>query len=213
VALKCNYKQLWRVKRVFRDEKSLLDTRQIFHQKDWTVRDHVFCSFLALVLRKELDQRLVRAGHRFEWAEIKQNLKVLQSVTTEENGRQLAIRSQSKGVCGKIFQAVGAGMSPTIRDVEPIPEKQDGSANKICSTFNRNSSPPKKRYNQHQFSKCENLAGPKPGNQKVGNWGKTGVYGTVYNALSFFTIASMYSTISVSRAVSSPLAILSLTHF
>ncbi|EFK10465.1 conserved hypothetical protein, partial [delta proteobacterium NaphS2] len=79
---------------------------------------------------------LVKAGHRFEWAEIKQDLKSLQTVTIEENGRRLAIRSQSKGVCGKVFQAVGVAMPPTIRDVEPIPEKSDGSANKIRVSFN-----------------------------------------------------------------------------
>ena len=121
VALK--YKELWRVERVFRDVKSLLETRPIFHQKDQTIRGHIFCSFLALVLRKELDRRLVGAGHHFEWAEIKQDLKALQTVTIEENGKRLAIRSQSKGVCGKIFQAVGIAMPPTIRDVAAIPEK------------------------------------------------------------------------------------------
>jgi len=134
VALK--YKELWRVERVFRDVKSLLDTRPIFHQKDQTIRGHVFCSFLALVLRKELDRRLVAADHQFEWAEIKQDLKALQSITIEEKGRRLAIRSQSKGVCGKIFQAVGVAMPPTIRDMEVIPEKSDGSANKILAPFN-----------------------------------------------------------------------------
>jgi transposase len=105
VALK--YKELWRVEKVFRDIKSLIDTRPIFHKRDATIRGHVFCSFLALVLRKELDRRLSQAGHRFEWAEIKQDLKALQRVTIEEDGRRLSIRSQSKGVCGKIFNAVG----------------------------------------------------------------------------------------------------------
>ena len=114
VALK--YKELWRVEKVFRDVKSLLTTRPIFHQKDQTIRGHVFCSFLALVLRKELDRRLIKAGHRFEWAEIKQDLKALQRVTIEEDGRRLSIRSQSKGACGKIFQAVGVAMPPTIQD-------------------------------------------------------------------------------------------------
>jgi len=114
VALK--YKELWRVEKVFRDVKSLLDTRPIFHKRDATIRGHVFCSFLALVLRKELDRRLSQAGHRFEWAEIKQDLKALQRVTIVENGRSLYVRSQSKGVCGKIFQAVGVAMPPTIQE-------------------------------------------------------------------------------------------------
>ena len=114
VALK--YKELWRVERVFRDIKSLLDTRPIFHKRDATIRGHVFCSFLALVLRKKLDRRLLQAGHRFEWSQIKQDLRALQRVTVEENGRRLSIRSQSKGVCGLIFKAVGVAMPPTIQE-------------------------------------------------------------------------------------------------
>ena len=104
------------MEKIFRDVKSLLTTRPIFHQRDRTIRGHVFCSFLALVLRKELDRRLVGAGHRFEWAEIKQDLKALQRVTITENGKRLSIRSQSQGVCGKIFQAVGVAIPPTIQD-------------------------------------------------------------------------------------------------
>jgi transposase len=114
VALK--YKELWRVERVFRDVKSLLETRPIFHQRDRTIRGHVFCSFLALVLRKELDRRLLKAGHRFEWAEIKQDLKALQRVTIKEDGRRLSIRSQCQGVCGKVFQSVGVAVPPTIKE-------------------------------------------------------------------------------------------------
>jgi len=114
VALK--YKELWQVEKVFRDVKSLLETRPIFHQKDRTIRGHVFCSFLALVLRKELDRRLLKNGHRFEWAEIKQDLKALQRVTIEEDGRRLSIRSRSQGVCGKVFQSVGVALPPTIQD-------------------------------------------------------------------------------------------------
>lgn len=116
VALK--YKQLWQVEHVFRDIKSILDTRPVFHQKDETIRGHVFCSFLALILRKELDRRLEMAGHSFEWATIKQDLKSLQEITMEDNGKSLAVRSECKGVCGKIFQSVGVAIPPTIREVQ-----------------------------------------------------------------------------------------------
>ena len=112
VALK--YKELWQVEHVFRDMKSVLDTRPIFHQRDETIRGHVFCSFLALLLRKELDRRLEQAGHNFEWADIKQDLRALQEITIKDNGKSLAIRSDCLGVCGKIFQAVGVALPPTI---------------------------------------------------------------------------------------------------
>jgi transposase len=114
VALK--YKELWQVEQVFRDIKSILGTRPIYHQMDETIRGHVFCSFLALVLRKELDRRLEKAGHCFEWADIKQDLKSLQEITIEEKGKRLAIRSECRGVCGKVFQSVGVAIPPTIRE-------------------------------------------------------------------------------------------------
>jgi hypothetical protein len=115
VALK--YKELWQVERVFRDVKSMLETRPIFHKCDDTIRGHVFCSFLALVLRKELERHLEKAGHVFEWSHIKQDLQALQETHIEENGNQLAIRSKVEGVCGKVFQAVGVAMPPTIREI------------------------------------------------------------------------------------------------
>lgn len=111
------YKELWQVEQVFRDMKSVLDTRPIFHQLDETIRGHVFCSFLALVIRKELDRRLEKAGHCFEWADIKQDLKALQEITIEDRGKTLAIRSECLGTCGKVFQAVGVAVPPTIREV------------------------------------------------------------------------------------------------
>ena len=105
------------MERVFRDVKTLLETRPIFHKHDYTIRGHVFCSFLALVLRKELDRCLDAAGNCFEWAEIKQDLKALQAVTIEENGKRLSVRTQCKRVCGKVFQAVGVALPPTIREI------------------------------------------------------------------------------------------------
>jgi len=115
VALK--YKELWRVERVFRDVKSLLETRPVYHQNDANIAGHVFCSFLALVLRKELDQRLVANGHHFEWADIRQDLKALKQVEIEENGTRFAIRSECKGVCGKVFQSVRVALPPTIKQL------------------------------------------------------------------------------------------------
>jgi transposase len=115
VALK--YKELWQVERVFRDLKSLLETRPVYHQRDENIRGHVFCSFLALVLRKELERRLNNAGHVFEWSDIKQDLKALQLVTLEEGRKRFSIRSQCQGNCGKIFQAVKVALPPTIREM------------------------------------------------------------------------------------------------
>ena len=116
VALK--YKELWMVEQTFRDMKSAIDTRPLFHKRDETIRGHVFCSFLALVLKKELDDRLVSQGLQFEWADIKQDLKALQEVTLEENGSTLAVRTECQGTCGKVFKATGVAVPQTIRAIQ-----------------------------------------------------------------------------------------------
>ena len=115
VALK--YKELWQVERTFRDMKTLLATRPVYHHKDENIRGHVFCSFLALVLRKELERRLNAKGHEFEWSQIKQDLKALQTVTIEDNGKRIEVRSRCEGICAQIFQSCGVAIPPTIREV------------------------------------------------------------------------------------------------
>jgi hypothetical protein len=48
------YRNLLAVEDAFKTAKALLTTRPIFHKTDAGIRGHVFCTFLALVLRKEL---------------------------------------------------------------------------------------------------------------------------------------------------------------
>jgi len=115
VALK--YKQLWQVEHTFRDLKSIFETRPVFHQRDETIRGHVFCSFLALVLRKALQRKLEDAANGFSWAEIKQDLEALQMTMLDESGKRLAVRTQCQGACRKIFQAVGVAIPPTVQEL------------------------------------------------------------------------------------------------
>ena len=105
------------VEHTFRSMKSVLETRPVYHRLDETIRGHVFCSFLALMLKKELYRRMEGSGHSFEWAEIKQDLKALTETVIEEDGNRLAVRSQCKGTCGKVFQSVGVAIPPTIREL------------------------------------------------------------------------------------------------
>jgi len=111
------YKELWQVEHAFRDIKSIFDTRPIFHRRDETIGGHVFCRFLALALRKELDRRLKAAGNSFGWSDIKQDLKALQETIIEENGKRLAVRGRCLGTGGKIFQSVGVAIPPAIREL------------------------------------------------------------------------------------------------
>ena len=51
------YRDLLQVEDLFRRAKAILRTRPIYHSSDAAIRGHVFCSFLALMLQKELADR------------------------------------------------------------------------------------------------------------------------------------------------------------
>ena len=115
VALK--YKELWQVEDIFRSTKSILETRPIYHKCDETIRGHVFCSFLALVLRKALMDRLIQRGDVLEWADIVRDLTGLEEIHVDQDNKRFLLRSQTTSACTKVFQAVGVAIPPTIRSV------------------------------------------------------------------------------------------------
>jgi len=117
-ALKC--KQLWMVEHVFRSTKSILDTRPIWHKRDETIRGHVFCSFLALVLRKELEDRLEANGQKLQWADITRDLLNLQYAAVEQDGKRFLLRSEAEGTCGRVFGAAGVALPPTVQQIEGL---------------------------------------------------------------------------------------------
>ncbi|MBI5555444.1 MAG: transposase, partial [Elusimicrobia bacterium] len=54
-------------------------------------------------------------GERFEWEEIKRDLKALQEMTIQDGGKIITVRSRAEGCCGKVFQAVGVALPPVLR--------------------------------------------------------------------------------------------------
>ena len=127
VEVALRYKQLWMVEQVFRTAKSLLDTRPIFHKTDATICGHVFCSFLALVLRDELFRRLDNAGVTAEWEDILRDLNALTETTITYNGKSFAVRSNAAGVVGKIAQCVGVRLPNTVRQIDVETERTEPS--------------------------------------------------------------------------------------
>ncbi|WP_287236591.1 hypothetical protein [Mesorhizobium sp.] len=61
------YRDLLQVETLFQAAKTSFDTRPIFHQSDAAIRGHLFCSFLALTLAKELMRRCEEKGLKQEW--------------------------------------------------------------------------------------------------------------------------------------------------
>ena len=112
------YKELWKVEDLFRTTKSILETRPIYHKRDETIRGHVFCSFLALCLRRALEQRLRKKGETWEWAEIVRGLDNLQEVGVTFQGKSFVLRSQVLGHAHRACMAAGVALPPTLREKE-----------------------------------------------------------------------------------------------
>ncbi|MFC1835806.1 IS1634 family transposase [Thermodesulfobacteriota bacterium] len=116
VALK--YKQLWMVEMLFRSAKSLLETRPVFHKCDRTIRGHVFCSFLALVLRRALQDRLDAKEYCFEWTDVLQSLDALTETQINHQRKRFILRSEPTQTCTRVFQAVGVAMPSIVRQIQ-----------------------------------------------------------------------------------------------
>ena len=109
------YKHLWTVEQTFRTAKHLLATRPIFHKLDETIRGHVFCSFLALVLKKALDDRIAAVGRAGSWPEIIADLNSLTETEIEHDGKRFVARSAPRPAASLALRAVGVALPPTIR--------------------------------------------------------------------------------------------------
>ena len=104
------YKSLWRVERTFRETKSTLEVRPIFHHNDETTIGHIVAGFLALRLEVDLQRRLDERGVEASWPTLMRNLAQVQAVRVELGGKTYLLRTDLQGAAHQAFQA--AGMRP-----------------------------------------------------------------------------------------------------
>jgi len=117
---------VWGIERAFRTSKSLFATRPIFHKLDETIRGHVSCSFLALVLKKELEDRIANtakpaadgeAAHNGSWPDILADLDSLTETEVEQDGKHFLLRSAPRPAASLALRAAGVALPPTVRQL------------------------------------------------------------------------------------------------
>jgi transposase len=111
-----SYKMLWMVEDLIRTTKSVLETRPIYHKRDETIRGHVFCSFLALVLKVELERRMREKDMSWEWAEVIRGLNQLREVEATFKGKSYLLRSVLTGHAYQATKAVRVTIPPPLRE-------------------------------------------------------------------------------------------------
>lgn len=110
------YKDLWRVERAFRELKSGLDLRPVFHWKDSRVRGHIMMCFLALVLESTLIKKLSDMGSKFSYREVMRDLAQLDAVQVTILDKDYLCRPELVGSAYDAFKATG--IRPPLKMLE-----------------------------------------------------------------------------------------------
>jgi len=110
------YRGLLQVEDLFRRAKAILRTRPIYHSSDAAIRGHVFCSFLALMLQKELADLCRSRGLVIEWADLLRDLDRLQEASIDKDGKRITTRTAVVGQVGSVFQAAGIALPPNLHE-------------------------------------------------------------------------------------------------
>jgi DDE family transposase len=115
------YRELLEVETLFRKTKSVLRTRPIHHSSDAAIRGHVFCSFLALVLQKELFERCRAAGFVPEWDDVLRDPDRLQQAEVGQGGKTWTVRTDVGATASALLRACGIAVPPRIQGIPPPP--------------------------------------------------------------------------------------------
>ena len=127
------YKALWTVEDIIRTSKSILETRPIYHKRDATIRGHVFCSFLALLLKQELESRKTTAS-LLDWDALSQGLAAIADAFKSrlEAAHEIPrhVRDDLLANLGSwplVLQETARGQTKLNRDYDRRAKEEDGS--------------------------------------------------------------------------------------
>ena len=108
------YKSLWRVERTFREQKSTLEIRPIYHHCPYTTIGHIAASFLALRLEVDLQRRLDDRKAEVSWPDLMRDLAQVQSVPVDLEGSRYRLRTSMAGCSYQAFKAAGVRPPETV---------------------------------------------------------------------------------------------------
>ena len=127
------YKSLWQVERAFRELKSGLDLRPIYHWTERRIRGHVMVCFLALVLEMALRRKIKALGEgtEFRYDDLLMDLCQLKAVEISLDGKRYRARTELTGQANLAFRALG--MRPPLH-VQEMPRTTTNRDKACCGT-------------------------------------------------------------------------------
>lgn len=119
------YKSLWRVERTFRETKSTLDIRPIFHHRDDTTIGHIVGCFLALRLEVDLQRRLEERNVDVAWPDLMRDLENVRAVDVTVDQQRYRLRTELAGAAHHAFAAAGVRVPASLTSLGPAPPAKD----------------------------------------------------------------------------------------
>lgn len=113
------YKSLWRVERAFRETKSTLEVRPVFHHRDDTTLGHIVGCFLALRLEVDLQCRLDQQGVDVAWPDLLRDLGQVKAVELSLDGERYRLRTELRGAASAAFAAAGVRPPSLVTHLGP----------------------------------------------------------------------------------------------
>ena len=113
------YRDLLLVEDLFRRTKAIMRTRPIFHSSDAATRGHVFCSFLALSIQKQLDDLSRQAGLAPEWKDLLHDLDRLVQVRVRHRGADWLVCTDAAPDATRLFKCAHVALPPRTRQARP----------------------------------------------------------------------------------------------
>ncbi|RFA31750.1 hypothetical protein CAI16_20020, partial [Virgibacillus dokdonensis] len=113
------YKELWRVEQAFRNLKSGLELRPMYHRKEERIRGHVMVCFLALVMESFLAFKLKEIGYQTSVKEVLRDVAQMKASLVCVNGEEQIVRTELQGDAYMAFEAIGTQAPPRVLDNNP----------------------------------------------------------------------------------------------
>jgi hypothetical protein len=114
--LALGYKQLLRVEQCWRQLKSGLRMRPVFHWRPWRIQAHVTISVLALLLERVAE---IRTGDT--WRNLVAQLDTIKVVEYDRGETRVQQTSELRGDVAALFVKLGVPLPPRLHAIVPIP--------------------------------------------------------------------------------------------
>ena len=109
------YKELWWVEQAFRELKTGLEIRPVYHSTATRVRGHFGICFLALVMESALSRMLKEGKPQTSYREVLKDVEQVKAVRVELNDQAFLLRTELVGRAYEAFQALGLRPPPRLQ--------------------------------------------------------------------------------------------------